>query len=110
MARGTTFVRNPKFESQIGETDTVKNALKQFIGIALWAAKVSAPYHTGAYRRSLFRSTVGIGSRSSFWHLVEFGDVNNGPYAPLRKGVEGAGCKWVDVRGDETDGEDLEDA
>jgi hypothetical protein len=98
--KGTTFVRNPKFVSEIGETGTVKDALKQFIGIALWAAKVSAPYHTGAYRRSLYRSTVGIGSRSSFWALIEYGTATNPPYAPLRLGVEGAGCKYVDAQVD----------
>jgi hypothetical protein len=32
---------------------------------------------------------------SSIWHIIEYGSVNNPPYAPIRRGVEAAGLKWV---------------
>ena len=41
--------------------------------------------HVG-YLRSKHRS-------ASFGHLVEFGSVNNPPYAPIRSGVQAAGLR-----------------
>lgn len=34
-----------------------------------------------------------VGSRSGFAHLVEFGSINNPPYAPFRKAVDHLGLR-----------------
>lgn len=71
------------------------------------AAVGGAPVRTGAYRDSLDMS-VGVGaagmmvgrvlSTDPFAHLVEFGSVNNPPYAPLRRAVESVGLTVTDSR------------
>ena len=42
--------------------------------------------HVG-YLRSRHRS-------AAFGHLVEFGSINNQPYAPIRTGVQTSGLRW----------------
>jgi hypothetical protein len=38
-------------------------------------------------------TTRRVGNVDPFFHLTEFGSVNNPPYAPLRKGVTSAGLR-----------------
>lgn len=40
---------------------------------------------------------VSVGSRWSFAHLIEWGSVNNQPYAPLRKAVSSLGLKFEEA-------------
>lgn len=39
-------------------------------------------------------ATAYFGSRSSIWHIIEFGSVNNPAYRPMTKGVERVGLKY----------------
>lgn len=32
----------------------------------------------------------------SLWGILEYGSINNPPYAPLRRGIEGAGLQLTD--------------
>lgn len=65
-----------------------------------------APHHTGYYIKSIRVGepvkghdglVVPVESTDSFAHLVEFGSVNNEPYAPLRRAVRNLGLKVVEV-------------
>lgn len=44
-------------------------------------------------------ATVDIDWPSPFWHLIEFGSVNNPPYRPITRGAQNAGLKVIDKRG-----------
>jgi hypothetical protein len=39
---------------------------------------------------------VTVGTTWPFAHLIEWGSVNNPPYAPLRKAVTGLGLRFVE--------------
>lgn len=65
----------------------------------------SQPVVTGSYKRhfDLALSTevdvagaaVHLVIGEPRWHIIEHGSVNNPPYAPIRRGVESAGLRWV---------------
>jgi hypothetical protein len=40
---------------------------------------------------------VRVESTDPFAHIIEFGSVNNPPYAPLRRGVRAAGLRLSDT-------------
>lgn len=40
-----------------------------------------------------YATRVRVGNTDYFAHLVEWGSVNNPPYAPLRRGVRAAGLR-----------------
>ncbi len=53
------------------------------------AAKAAAPGDQGRQIKAVTRgTTTAVVNDSSFWHLIEFGSVNNPPYSPLRRGVD----------------------
>ena len=39
-------------------------------------------------------ATSYFGTRSSIWHIIEFGSVNNPPYRPMTKAVDRVGLKF----------------
>lgn len=42
-----------------------------------------------------FRNYYRTGSTSSFYHLIEYGSVNNRPYAPIRRAVQSLGAHGI---------------
>jgi hypothetical protein len=47
------------------------------------------------YRRTSHgRPQVRVTTGDSLYHLLEWGSVNNPPYAPFRKGAEATGLLW----------------
>lgn len=80
---------------------------KQGVALALTKEKASdvrreaegiAPDHTGYYKERFTMVRAGargyrVGNRDFAAHLVEWGSVNNEPYAPLRRGVAAAGLR-----------------
>lgn len=61
------------------------------------AAKEIAPTgaHHGYYRRRLKVSGTKVLATDAFWHLVEFGSVNNPPYAVLRRAAIAVGLRLM---------------
>jgi hypothetical protein len=59
-------------------------------GMVRRAIRVGVP---GADRQSVFTDVYGAWS---FWHFVEFGTMNNPPYAPFRGAAEQLGYRWED--------------
>lgn len=43
-------------------------------------------------------ASITVSSSDAFAHLVEFGSVNNPPYAPFRRGAESLGLRVEDSR------------
>lgn len=57
------------------------------------AVQEVSPVHTGYYRRHVGYDGATITSSDPFAHLVEWGSVNNPPYAPMRRGILAAGLR-----------------
>lgn len=65
------------------------------------------PRHTGAGARSVHPGETGqdrdgaystVATRAWWWHFVEFGSINNPPYAPFRRAAQALGLRWEDSR------------
>lgn len=59
----------------------------------------------GRFVKRSFQMFGTVGSTDVAAHLIEFGSINNPPYAPLRRGVDDAGLRFTDPRAGGTDGE-----
>ena len=70
---------------------------EEALAVAQGIAPVSGK---GSYRASLYAEDGVLGSTSSFWGLVEYGSVNNPPYAVLRTAIAAVGCDFSDPEGD----------
>lgn len=63
------------------------------------AVREVAPDETGYYRRRVRASAAGrVVASDPFWHLIEFGSINNRAVAPLRLGAIAAGTRFVPSR------------
>lgn len=51
---------------------------------------------TGYYIRRIVPVGSRVEVRDWAWHLVEWGSVNNPPYAPVRRGVIMSGLRFAD--------------
>lgn len=73
------------------------------------AARAHAPVGpglgSGSYEDSIRAEPARLGpdgwsaelvSDDPFWHLIEFGSVNNPPYRPLTRGTQDAGLDFTD--------------
>lgn len=91
-----TFVPEPGFEDQARREGIAAAERFKAAERIRDAAKRAAPGGgTGAYARSLEAlrdgTVVRVLTTDPAGHLVEFGSVNNQPYAPIRTGVSDAG-------------------
>lgn len=93
-------------ERELLRTPEMTALIAEITESALNGVVDAAPVRTGAYRDSLDASVgitpTGVTGRvlttDPFAHLIEFGSVNNPPYAPLRRGVESTGLTVTDRR------------
>lgn len=86
---------NPLFEKEVqAEPEHQKGMEKVTKGVARSIRRV-APERTGYYKRRVRASGRKVVARDPFWHLIEFGSVNNPPYSPLRRGLLAAGLRLV---------------
>lgn len=57
--------------------------------------EANAPERTGYYKRRIKARFARVWAEDkSFWHLAEYGSINNPAYAPLRRGVIAAGLRF----------------
>jgi hypothetical protein len=92
------FKPNRRFEDQIARETGPKMALRKRAQVAKRFAIGAAPHgKTDNYARSIDvverNGKVYLRTNDFAGHMVEFGSVNNPPYAPLRKGVRAAGLR-----------------
>lgn len=85
-------------------------ALEDKAGKVVGEAKADGPraQHKGGHQIDLlevgdthdsdFGAAVDIDWPTSFWHLVEFGSVNNAPGRPVSRAAENNGLKIIDHR------------
>lgn len=93
-----TFIANPHFLEDLNADGATRLAMLEFANRALDFARVISPSKTFSDRLSVQEDgdKVAMVSNWSLWAIVEFGSVNNPPYAPIRLGVEAAGLHFVD--------------
>ena len=107
-----SYTPNPEFAKMMASDPETLAVCEQFANEALGEVQSFTPEFTGRLRRSWSVQRDEAGSRdaggkytragvylmttSSFWHLVEYGTVNDPPVAPVRMAVEASGCLWVD--------------
>lgn len=90
------YAPNPKFLDTLAVSPTMRRTVEQATKAVKRNVSQSAPRATGYYARRIVSGVVPtddgwvgrVGSEDPFWHLVEFGSVNNPAYAPLRRGLE----------------------
>jgi hypothetical protein len=93
----TRFAPNPLRVAEVEKQGLARALAKEKAQDVKKQAEDIAPVHTGFYEehfilRSLARG-YRVGNTDPFAHLVEWGSVNNEPYAPLRRGVAASGLK-----------------
>ena len=95
----TTFQPNPELKRELGRDPRVRQILNGHAEEALTAAQAIAAgfRNTGAYEQSLAVRGATLLTTDFAGHMVEFGSVNNPPYAPLRRAAEQVGAKVVDT-------------
>lgn len=86
-------MRNPNLERDLKATKEYAAAMAQAAAAVVQIVKAAAPNVTGAYRRSVRAVEDRIETTDPFGHIIEWGSVNNPPYAPLRNGVRNAGLR-----------------
>ena len=92
------FKRNPRFEVEMNRQASVKFAIRKRAEAAKRFAIGSAPRgETDGYVHSIHvveqNGKTYLRTNDFAGHMVEFGSINNPPYAPLRKGVRAAGLR-----------------
>lgn len=92
-----SFVANPNFDEEMAREASpyirheAENALDMVRRMAYGFAR------TRYFARSLSlqerEGHPAIHTTDNFWHLIEFGSVNNQAHAPLRRGIRAAGLR-----------------
>ena len=89
--------RNPNFERELLAQPGFQAGLRAITTAATASVREAAPRKTGQYRKQVTARGTRVHVDPSFWHLIEFGSINNPPYAPLRRGLAQAGLRFVDL-------------
>lgn len=91
----TVFKPNPRFREEMAKDPHYRPGLREHGEHVKTAVQTVAPHTHGDYAESIEvvedNGEVFVNSTDPFAHLIEFGSVNNPPYAPLRRGVRAAG-------------------
>jgi len=95
------FKANPSFEEELNAEPGVQATRHQYAQAAAEGARAvgAAIADTGDYARSIEVDGGTVYSTDPGAAYIEFGSVNNPPFAPLRRGVDGTGV--VITEGDE---------
>lgn len=97
----TRFIPNRRFQEELARDPGVRRVLEGKAEQALTAVQgIAASYeNTGANKASFSVDGPSLVTDDRAAWLIEFGSVNNPPYAPLRKAGEAVGAKVVFDRG-----------
>lgn len=94
----TSFRRNAAFERELRAQPEFVAGMRERTTLATAAIRDAAPRVTGYYIRHVRPDGTRIRIGDFAWHLVEYGSVNNPPYAPIRRGLRAAGLRFDDSR------------
>jgi hypothetical protein len=97
---GWRFKPNPALVPELEAGAAFQALLEGKAGEVRSGAEAAAPVHTGHYKDRFYQSKLArgyrVGNTDFAAHIVEWGSVNNPPYAPLRRGVQAAGLHLHD--------------
>lgn len=102
------YVENPGWQIRVLKDPLARAAIKYAAASTLKSINANTPVVTGEYQayweettkvRSSqsadFTASAKIETSDAIWHIIEYGSVNNPPYAPIRRGVEANGLRWA---------------
>lgn len=89
----TSFERNPRLEEELERDPRMTAHLRATATTVAVSVRATAPKTTGYYRKRVRPRGTRVVAEDFAWHLVEYGSVNNTPYAPLRRGTRAAGLR-----------------
>lgn len=90
----TVFRSNPSAAREIANDPEFQAGIARLARAGTGDVQQAAPAGgTGYYRRHIRSSGTRIQLTDPFWHLIEFGSVNNPAYAPLRRGLRASGLR-----------------
>jgi hypothetical protein len=92
------YERNHGFELELERDPRMVAHIRSSTTTVAVAVRAAAPRKTGRYRKSVKPRDNRVVAEDPFWHLVEYGSVNNPPYAPLRRGTRAAGLRLDESR------------
>lgn len=101
-----TFEQNDDFEAELNrdpDIQATRHAYAEQAAVAVRAVGASIA-DTGAYARSIEVEGGMVYSTDPGAPYIEFGSVNNPPFAPLRRGVDTTGVLITDGGQDPNDG------
>lgn len=82
---------------QIKRTDEYRQGMAKIAEDLANTVRSQAPAKTGRYRDSIKTfdtgTQQGVAAHDVAAHLIEFGSVNNPPFAPIRRGIRAAGLR-----------------
>ena len=92
------FKRNPRAEQQLKATGDYRQGMLQVAQTLVEPIRRnSPPDNTGHYDRSVHTFNTGqhtgVAVDDVAAHIIEWGSVNNPPYASIRRGVRAAGLR-----------------
>ena len=92
------FIPNPEMIEELMAEEGFRHQLGRVQGEAIKErASQLSPRGTGRTARSFVvvdeDGEIRVGNTDPFFHLTEWGSVNNPPYAPLRRAVTAAGLR-----------------
>ncbi len=101
------YVENKGWQIRVLKTPEARAEIRGVADLVLASITANVPIRTGEYqaywerttktRRSQaadFTAAAKIETSDAIWHIIEYGSVNNPPYAPIRRGVIEAGLKF----------------
>ncbi len=101
------YVAKPGWQIRVLKDPQARALIKGVANITRASITANTPVRTGEYqayweatsavRRSQssdFTAAAKITTSDAIWHIIEYGSVNNPPYAPIRRGVIAAGLHW----------------
>ena len=91
------FRPNPRFVAELKRDPGVRSNLEDAAEKVAQGANSLTPHAPGSFTVEGEGETVTVGSTDPFMHLVEWGSVNNQPYAPLRRAVRAAGLRFEET-------------
>lgn len=87
------FRANPRFKAELKTDPGVRDQIKTRATAVAGIAAGLAPEAGDTVTVEDDGQTITVGSDNPFFHLFEWGSVNNSPYAPLRRAVRAAGLR-----------------
>ncbi len=100
------YVENPGWTIRVLKTPQARALIKGVATATLASITANTPIRTGEYQiywedttkvrslRSAGGAAAQITTSDAIWHIIEYGSVNNPPYAPIRRGVIEMGLHW----------------